>query len=164
MGATPYITCGEYLAMAEPKIPRPIPGWTPSTPKVRVDDIDELSLLGRAVAVHFWAPWNAHDQTMDRAIQTVREKFTGRIKFVSCNVDLSENADLCRRCRLASIPALAVLVGGDLRRVIGGCRQPAELARELESALKGNEQSLASKRRPCWAFWRQPVEHAPTDE
>ncbi|WP_165223894.1 thioredoxin family protein [Aquisphaera insulae] len=119
--------------------PRPIPGWTPSTPEISGASIHDLAQRHPALAVHFWAPWNGHDPTMDRNIQPIRERFAGRVHFVSCNIDLAANDELARRCRIRNVPTLVVLVDGDPREPIVGCRGPDTLAAAIEVRLVSSE-------------------------
>jgi thioredoxin-like negative regulator of GroEL len=127
-------------------VPRPIPGWRPSTPEVSGLGIDELVRRHRATAVHFWAPWNGHDRLMDSSIRDVSGRFAGRLVFVSCNVDLGENRELCQRCRFKNIPALGLLAPGRPPALVVGYRDPETLAGAIESWLKQPE------RTPWWAF------------
>jgi thioredoxin-like negative regulator of GroEL len=130
-------------------VPRPIPGWRPSTPEVRGLRVEDLVQQHPAVAIHFWAPWNGYDPLMDRSIQSISGKFAGRVVFVSCNVDLGENGELCQRCGFKNIPALGLLVSGHQPISEIGYRDPEKLAGVIESWLKEPER----KRKPSWVFW-----------
>jgi thiol-disulfide isomerase/thioredoxin len=101
------------------------------------------------VAIHFWAPWNGYDPVMDRAIQAVAKRFADRVHFVSCNIDLEENVELCRRFGVVNVPSLGLLVSGMTRRVITGCRAPEDLVSEIESRFHERES------KPWWAFWKR---------
>jgi thioredoxin-like negative regulator of GroEL len=135
----------------QPRIPRPIPGWTPATPAVDPSSFDELVAEQPAVAIHFWAPWNAHDPTFDDSIRAVAPEFAGRVSFRSCNVELPENLPLCLRFGVNTVPSLAVVVRGQQRRLIGGALPPERLAKELTARLSGEIPT-----RPWWQFWKQP--------
>jgi hypothetical protein len=128
------------------EIHRPIPGWIPSTPDVRGGAVDEFVERHPAIAIHFWAPGNGSDPPMDRGIQAIAERFSPRVAFFSCNVDLPDNAAWCRRCGVATVPTLATWVSGELRGLIVGCREPDQLAAEIESRL-------APARKPWWMFF-----------
>ncbi|CAN5914424.1 hypothetical protein BH23PLA1_BH23PLA1_04930 [soil metagenome] len=125
---------------------RPVPGWEPSTPGVRVGAIEALVQQHPAIAIHFWAPWNGVDPLMDRAIQHISKRFSGRVGFFSCNVDLEGNAELCRRFGVVNIPALGILMSGHPTQLIMGYRDPETLAGEIESRLD------EPKRKPWWLF------------
>lgn len=127
--------------------PTPIAGWIPSTPEVRGQEVDRFAQRG-PLAIHFWAPWNRIDARMDQSIQAVALRFAGRAEFVSCNIDLAENAELCRRFKICDIPAVGVLVAGAARRPIVGFRESDELADEIESRLRAEKPN-----KPWWAFW-----------
>jgi thioredoxin-like negative regulator of GroEL len=102
-----------------------------------------------AIAIHFWASWNGCDPVLDQSIQSIASEFAGRMSFYSCDVDREENADLCKRCRVVTIPWLAVFVSGTERRRIVGTRSPVELKNELEARFP--EASLPKK---WWRFWK----------
>ena len=117
-------------------VPRPIPGWSPSTPEVHGSTLDNLMRLHSTIAVHFWAAWNGYDPLMDDSIRAIRSSFEGRVYFASCNTDLEENGELCRRCRLTNLPALVVFVSGTPRGPIIGFREPGPLSEEIEARLR----------------------------
>jgi thiol-disulfide isomerase/thioredoxin len=129
-------------------IPRPIPGWKPSTPAVTGRELSVLTQRYPAVAVHFWAEWDAHDVAMDERVQAVADQFRGRVHFVSCDVDLPENRELCERAQVVNVPLLQVFVGSRACQAIVGVRSAEDLALEIEKRLRE-----PSDRRPWWAFW-----------
>ena len=116
-------------------LPRPIPGSAPSTPAVEPGSFDALLAQHAALVVHFWAPWNSLDISMDRSIRSITSEFVGQVHFRSCNVDPPESHPLCRRCNVVNVPFLAVFVQGQRCRPIVGLREPAVLARELTTRL-----------------------------
>jgi thioredoxin-like negative regulator of GroEL len=132
-------------------IPRPIPDWTPTTPAVDPSSLDELVAEQPAVAIHFWASWNAHDPTFDDSIRAVAPEFDGRVSFRSCNSDLPENLSLCQRFGVVTVPSLTVIVRGKQRRPIVGALPPERLAKELAARLSDD-----IPKRPWWQFWKQP--------
>lgn len=117
------------------KTHRPIPDWTPSTPEVRGRNVDDVVRRHFAVAIHFWAPWNGSDPPMNASILAIADRFVGRVAFYSCNVDLNDNVELCKHCRIANIPTLAIWVSGEQKLPIVGLREPDELATDIESRL-----------------------------
>ena len=125
---------------------RPIPGFRPSTPTVTAATIDHALGTHRVVVIHFWAEWNGVDVPMDQCIQEICGHFDA-ILFVSCNVDSPENTALCKRCKVANIPFLAVFVAGEQRCGIMGLRTTDELKTELEK--HSNE---ADTKRRWWHF------------
>jgi thiol-disulfide isomerase/thioredoxin len=135
-------------------IPRPIPGWKPSTPAVPGGKIASLTQRHPAVAVHFWASWNALDKSMDESVQAIANLFEGRVHFASCNIDLPENLDLCRRSGFANIPAISVFVGDYVSKPIVGCCSPAELTIEIKKRHEKTSLAKPTRRCPWWAFWR----------
>jgi thioredoxin-like negative regulator of GroEL len=133
----------------QPDTPRPIPGWTPTTPAVDPASFDQLVSERPAVAVHFWAPWDAHDRTFDRNLAAVAPQFAGRVWFFSCNADLPESLPLCQRCGVVTVPSLAVFVRGQPCRPVVGVRSPEQLAAELNARLSGD-----MPKRRWWQWWR----------
>ncbi len=127
---------------------RPIPGWSPSTPEVRGPAIDDLLRQNPAIAIHFWAAWNGVDPLLDRSIQEILDRFIGRLWFGACDVDLSENAELCGKFGVANIPAIGILVSGRSPKLIVGYRDPQRLALEIERRL------YEPKRKHSWIFWK----------
>lgn len=130
-------------------MPRPIPGWNPSTPDMRGQALDDLLRLHPAIVIHFWAPWNGIDPLMDLSIQGIAEEFDGRVWFGSCNVDLSENLTWCRRFGVANIPALGLSISGRPPKLLMGYRDSNRLAKEINSWL--NEPD----RKPWWSLWKR---------
>lgn len=128
--------------------PRPIPGWRPSTPAVGGRALEELLRQHSAIAIHFWATWDGHDPGMDQSIREIAERFAGRVLFLSADIDLEENRDLCRHFRIANIPTLGVLRSGRNPTLIVGYRDPEHLANEIETRLNEPE------KRPWWSFGR----------
>lgn len=123
--------------------------WSPSTPKVCGQDVDELCLQHSAIAIHFWATWNRVDREMDHSIRNIVDQFAGCVWFVSCEIDLPENVELCQRFGVSNIPALGLLVSGHPPQLVVGCRESKQLAAEIEQLLKTPE------RKSWWEFWRE---------
>jgi hypothetical protein len=86
---------------------------------------------------------------MDRRIQEIQLHFDRRIHFVSCDIDQSANADLCKRFGVANVPFLGVFVGTQQRRGIMGLRSSDALIVELEARL-----SVSNSGKKWWQFWR----------
>jgi hypothetical protein len=129
--------------MAE--IHRPIPGWTPSTPAVKASSLPHVLDENALVVVHFWAEWNGYDPVLDRAIQSLPQQAIQGIYFCSSNVDVPENADLCRACNVLNIPALGCFIYGEFHRCAIGCHDSDKLQVLLEewreAALASNDPS-----------------------
>jgi len=127
---------------------RPVPGFRPSTPavtgKTYANELTEHSV----VVIHFWAEWNGVDVPMDASIQDIKTNFKGRIHFVSCDSDSSDNHDLCKLCNVVNIPFLAIFVDGHPECGIMGLRPVDELADELEKRLSDSQ-----RERRWWRFW-----------
>jgi hypothetical protein len=124
------------IEVAMNDLPRPITGWTPSTPPVSGETLPALLQQHRAVVVHFWAEWNGYDPVVDRNLQALQPAFEGRAYFCSCNMDPRENWELCRSCDVLNIPTLACFVEGERRRNLVGCLEPDRLEAALEACLR----------------------------
>jgi len=129
-------------------INRSISGFRPSTPAVTTANLENVLAANPVVVAHFWAEWDGHDPVLDSHIQRIKPYCEARIHFVSCDVDSPENVEICKRCNVANIPFLAVIVDGEPRRGIMGLRSP-ELTAELEKRLTD---WVAEKR--WWRFWQ----------
>lgn len=97
---------------------------------------------------------------MDDTIRAIQDRFAGRVRFVSCDVDRAENVELCRRCGIANIPAVGLIVAGEIRPTIIGFRQPSRLISEIETRLAEPAGAIESRQveptpRAWWAFWRR---------
>lgn len=86
---------------------------------------------------------------MDRSIQAIAERFTGRVAFYSCNIDLEDNFALCKRCRIATVPTLAIWASGELKPpIIGWEPEQERLAAAIEWRLREPEQ------KPWWKWFQ----------
>lgn len=130
--------------------PRPIPGWRPSTPAITGPELDDLIGRHHAIAIHFWATWDAHDRKLDEAIQAIRPQLAGRVHFVACDIDQDEDGRLCRRFGVVNIPALGLIGAGKIQPPpIIGVPTPADLAALIEARLRPPAPP------PWWAFRRR---------
>ena len=139
-----------YVVMAMAAI-RPIPGWRPSTPDIGCESFEDLDENSAAVAIHFWAPWNGVDPAMDQEIQQVADRFAGRVRFVSANIDTERGSELGARFGVANVPTIVVLASAAEPRLIVGHRGAEELATKIESKLSSDTLPR------WWAFWRRDV-------
>jgi thioredoxin-like negative regulator of GroEL len=130
------------------EIARPIPGWKPSTPDLGQESLEDLCKEVGALALHFWASWNGVDPLMDRGIQQVADRFVGRVRFLSVDIDTERGIQLAKQFGVANVPTLVVMRTGAEPRLVIGCGNSEELATRIESKL------LPQPRQPWWAFWR----------
>ena len=132
------------MAMDTPTIHRPIPGFHPSTPAVTSTSCDAVVAAHPIVVVHFWAVWNGVDPVMDQGIANA--KFDAH--FVSCDIDDPACLDLCKQCGIATVPTLAVFVGGELRPPIIGLLSSDAITNALDDRVTNARPS-----RKWWQFW-----------
>jgi thioredoxin-like negative regulator of GroEL len=112
------------------------------------DSLESRLQQSEAIAVHFWAPWNGADPLMDRSVQDIVGQFTGRVQFLSSNIDTEPGAALAKRFGVANIPTLVILTLNQEPRLIVGHRDAVELAHQIELRLRN------SQTKSGWAFWR----------
>ncbi len=70
------------------------------------------------VLVDFWAPWCAPCRLMEPIINSLSEKYEGKIKIGKLNVD--ENPDIANQYNIQGIPTLKIFVNGEeVSEIIG---------------------------------------------
>lgn len=106
-----------------------IPEWAPSTSPVTESDFHAFSV----VVLHYWANWNLHDREMDRRIASLRDEYSRRICFRSCDTDRAENQPLIQG--IADIPTLGCFIHGRWFQSIIGLRSEDELRSVLDRWL-----------------------------
>ena len=95
-------------------------------------DVDKPAL------VDFWAPWCGPCQMMHPVLDSIAEKYEGRVVVARVNIDEAENQRLAQQYQIRAIPYLAIFKGGEMFEEIIGVRPEQDLAAALDRALAGD--------------------------
>ena len=96
----------------------------PKTPVVVTDsDFDAVVKKYPVVIVDCWAVWCPPCRMLEPVIESLADKYVGKIVFGKLNVD--ENKKVAMRFSIMSIPTLLVFKNGkDVDRIIGAMPEP----------------------------------------
>lgn len=101
-----------------------------------VDDsnFDEVVLQGgKPAVVDFWAPWCGPCRMIAPIIDTMAEKFEGKVNILKCDVD--ESADAPAKYGVRNIPTLLFFKDGELVDRIVGAVSQAEIENKINSLI-----------------------------
>lgn len=82
------------------------------------------------VLVDFYADWCGPCKMMAPVIETLAEKYDGRVKVGKCNVD--QSPDLASAYEVMSVPTVKLFVKGEVRTTVIGAVAQTELEKEIE--------------------------------
>jgi thioredoxin 1 len=85
------------------------------------------------VLVHFWAPWRGSCQLMNPILAELVDKYEGRIRIGTVNVD--EQPEVSGRYEIRSIPALLLFKKGRVFERTVGATPKSLLVEKLDAAL-----------------------------
>jgi thioredoxin 1 len=85
--------------------------------------------------VDFWAEWCQPCKMLSPVLDSVANKFTGRLKVVKCNVD--ENHEIAAKYGVVSIPNLIFFKDGQIVNQVVGYKNEAQLSSVVEEILEG---------------------------
>ncbi|MCM1088783.1 MAG: thioredoxin [Muribaculaceae bacterium] len=85
------------------------------------------------VFVDFYADWCGPCKMMAPVVETLAQRYEGKLKVGKCNID--EESELAGRYRVMSIPTMMVFVNGEVKETVVGAVPQGELERIIEKAL-----------------------------
>ena len=85
------------------------------------------------VLVDFYADWCGPCKMMAPIVETISEKYEGKLKVGKCNVD--DERDIAMRYRIMSIPTIMVFKNGDVALKLIGAMSEQELEDKLAEVL-----------------------------
>jgi thioredoxin 1 len=93
----------------------------------------EVMRSKQLVLVDFWAEWCAPCRMMTPVVQSLAEKYQGRLSVVKVNVD--ENTSVTQRFGIKGVPTLIVFKGGKEAERLVGATNEQSVARLIEGHL-----------------------------
>jgi thioredoxin 1 len=88
--------------------------------------------------VDFWAPWCGPCQMMHPVLDSLAEKYRGRVIVARVNIDEADNQTLAQQYQIRAIPYLGIFKSGELFEEIIGVRPEQDLVDALDRALAEN--------------------------
>jgi len=85
------------------------------------------------VVVDFYSSFCPPCSVMEKILESISEKYTGRVKFVRVDVDAEE--ELAERYYIMSVPTIGIVVGGELIQGFTGVIDENILIRAIESVI-----------------------------
>jgi thioredoxin len=96
------------------------------------DNFDQaITTAPTPVVVDFYAPWCGPCKMLTPLLQTLAERFTGRVQFFKVNVD--EAPALAERFQVTGVPMLVFFANGEPRDGLIGFPSPPVLAAKLHA-------------------------------
>jgi thioredoxin 1 len=94
---------------------------------------DEVIKSALPVLVDLWAPWCRPCLMVAPVVDSLAEKYNGRVKFCRLNVD--ENPKIAARYRIMSIPTLMFFKGGEAVDTVIGAVPERALQPKIDELL-----------------------------
>lgn len=94
---------------------------------------DEVIKSTLPVLVDLWAPWCRPCLMVAPVVDSLAEKYNGRVKFCRLNVD--ENPQVAARYRIMSIPTLMFFKGGEVVDTVIGAVPERALQPKIDELL-----------------------------
>jgi thioredoxin 1 len=93
----------------------------------------EVLRLSEPVLVDFWAEWCPPCRMMEPVIQSVAERYQGKVRVLKLNVD--ENPSVAQRFGIKGIPTLIIFRGGKEAERLVGASSEQTVAQLIERHL-----------------------------
>jgi thioredoxin 2 len=120
-----------------------VPSWASGEPRcahcqgalpwlVTADDASfgAATAAARTVLVYLWAPWCRSCRTLGPAVDDLADRYAGRLKVVTVNVDHARQTS--SRLRALAVPTLLLMRDGEILARQVGASSPAALRRWVE--------------------------------
>jgi len=96
---------------------------------------DEVLTSELPVLVDFWAPWCGPCQMMAPILESLAQKFDGKLKIVKVDTEQSDNQSLAVSYDIRSIPNMKLFKKGVVVQEFIGYRQEDAFESELKSVI-----------------------------
>jgi len=97
------------------------------------DDTIEDTVKEGVTLIDFWAPWCGPCQMQGPIVESLAEKYSGRVKVGKCNVD--ENQKTAAKLGIQSIPTVVVYKDGEIAERFVGVTQEDVLSQTVDNLL-----------------------------
>lgn len=94
---------------------------------------EEVMLSDRLVILDFYAQWCGPCKALAPILEEISKKYDGKIKIVKVNVD--EEESLAVKFRIASIPTVVFIKGGEVVTSFVGLRRATDIEKIIEKQL-----------------------------
>jgi len=94
---------------------------------------DEVIKSTLPVLVDLWAPWCRPCLMVAPVVDSLAEKYNGRVKF--CRLNIDENPRIAARYRIMSIPTLMFFKGGEVVDTVIGAVPERALQPKIDELL-----------------------------
>ena len=101
------------------------------------DDNFELEVLNAdiPVLVDFWAEWCGPCKMLSPTIETIAEKYNGKVKVGKVNVD--KNPSIAQKYGVRGIPNILVFQNGNIEEQLIGNVPESDISNILDKLIKG---------------------------
>lgn len=96
---------------------------------------DEVLNSDTPVLVDFWAPWCGPCQMMAPILESLAQKFDGKLKIAKVDTEQPDNQTLAYEYQIQSIPNMKLFKNGEVVQDFIGYRPEEVFAEELKSIL-----------------------------